>query len=127
MESRSLGKLIRCEGEVPQELSDKARTHVPRVEVQSPVKKGEAVTVRIFVTEHPNRPDHHIEFLDVYYEEDGRQFNPIHVAHVRLTPEIVEPYVEIRIRPRASGWLHVVAYCNMHGLWEAVRRIEVRD
>ncbi len=127
MKYRSLGRLIGCEGEIPQELNEKAKTHVPRVDIESPVKKGESASIRIILTEHPSRTDHHIEFLDVYYEEDGRPFNPIRVAHVRLTPEIAEPYVEIRIRPRVSGWLHVVAYCNMHGLWEAVRRVEVKD
>jgi len=112
--------------EVPPELQDKARTHVPKVDVQpDKVRKGESALVKIDLSAHPDRQDHAITLIELYYEEEGRNLNPVHVAHIVLEPEVVERVVELRLRPRASGWLHVVAYCNQHGLWHAVKRIEV--
>ena len=115
------------QGELKPEDAAKAKTHIPRIEAPDSVKRGEPVVVKIHVDSHPNRPEHYIRFIDVYFEEDGRAFNPVHLAHVELAPEMTEPYVELRFRPKLSGTLHVVVYCTTHGLWESMKRIEVRD
>ncbi|NPA23018.1 MAG: desulfoferrodoxin [Crenarchaeota archaeon] len=121
----SIRNLIYGEGNLPESVREKARTHMPIVECPEKVKEGESVRVRIRIEGHPSKPDHYISCIDIYFSEDDRPFNPIKLAHVELYPELTDTSIEISIRPRRSGTLHVVAYCTSHGLWETTRRIVV--
>ncbi|NPA70657.1 MAG: desulfoferrodoxin [Crenarchaeota archaeon] len=121
----SIRNYIYGEGNLPDNVREKARTHLPLLECPDKVKEGEILRLRIRVEGHPNRIDHYISSIDVYFSEDDRPFNPVKIAHIELMPEYAEPIIELGLRLRKSGTIHVVAYCTTHGLWESARRIVV--
>jgi superoxide reductase len=54
--------------------------HTPKIEVPDKVKPGEAIRVKVTVGPHPNTMEHSIRWIQVYFVEEGRAFNPINVA-----------------------------------------------
>jgi superoxide reductase len=49
------------------------------------------------------------------------------VASLELEPVYAEPEAIFTIKLNKSGTLHVLGYCNLHGLWETDVRIEVEE
>ncbi|NPB00373.1 MAG: desulfoferrodoxin [Crenarchaeota archaeon] len=121
----SIRNYIYGEENLPDSVKEKARTHIPVVECPEKVKEGEILRLRIRIDGHPNRVDHYIASFDIYFSEDDRSFNPIKIAHVELSPEYAEPIIELSLRLRRSGTIHVVSYCTTHGLWETSKRVIV--
>ncbi len=107
------------------EAISKVETHTPKINAPDKVKAGEPFTVEISVGPHPNTVQHSIRYIEVFFKEDGRVFNPITIAKIELTPEYAEPNVTLTLKLRKSGILYAVEYCNLHGLWEARKKIEV--
>jgi len=56
-------------GNIPEDVKDKASTHMPNIECPDVVKRGEKFKVRIFIKDHPNRIDHYISHIDIYFTE----------------------------------------------------------
>jgi superoxide reductase len=119
------GELIYTRESAAGPASGKAESHTPRVEAPSKARKGEPFRVTVRVGPHPNTPEHSIRRIEVWFSEDGRAFNPVRIASVELEPGYAEPEVAITVRLEKSGMLHVLAYCNLHGVWEADHRVEV--
>ena len=107
------------------EALSKVETHTPRIEAPEKVKAGEPFKIRVSVGPHPNTLEHSIRWIEVYYEEEGRAFNPYMIARFATEPGITEPILEITVKLSKSGKIHVLAYCNLHGLWEGTREIRV--
>lgn len=108
------------------EAVNKVETHTPKIEVPSIIEKDKPFTISIFVGPHPNTLEHSIRYIEVYFYEEGRKFNPISLARVHLTPTYVEPDIKLTLKLKKSGILYVVEYCNLHGLWEAREHIKVK-
>ncbi len=104
---------------------EKAKNHKPIIECPDSVKAGEEFDVRIYVSGHPSRVDHYIEYLDVYFYEDGRDFNPVKILRAEFSPEYVGSEVKFKLKLEKSGTILALIYCNKHGLWESGKRIEV--
>ena len=68
---------------------------------------------------------HSIRWIEVYFYEEGRGFNPIHLATITLTPEYAEPDVTLRLRLSKGGTIYALQYCNLHGVWEGRKEIKV--
>ncbi|MCX8172887.1 MAG: class II SORL domain-containing protein [Archaeoglobaceae archaeon] len=102
----------------------KRENHVPRIEAPKEVKAGETFSARIYIQGHPNTVQHSFRWIEVYFYETGRDFNPIFVARAELTPEIAEQEATFRLKINKGGILHALAYCNLHGVWE--NRAEIR-
>jgi len=124
-EKRKLGDLIQTKESATGEALSKAEVHVPTIEAPDSVKANESFPIRVTVGPHPNLVEHSIRRIDVYYYEQGRAFNPILVSTHDLTPVYSEPDVRVNLKLSKSGGLHVVEYCNIHGLWEARKEIRV--
>ena len=123
--ARSLGELIYAPNRASGEAISKVESHTPRIEAPDKVRAGEEFEVRVTVGPHPNTVQHSIRFIELYFEEEGRGFNPIHIATVRLEPEYAEPKLTFTLRLKKSGVLYAVEYCSLHGLWEARKEIRV--
>ncbi|MEM4691029.1 MAG: class II SORL domain-containing protein, partial [Desulfurococcaceae archaeon] len=89
------------------------------------VKKNEVFKVKVSVGPHPNTIEHSIRWIELYFEEEGRSFNPILIARFDFTPIYSEPTVEVYIKLNKSGRLIALEYCNLHGLWEAYKEVKV--
>lgn len=107
------------------EAISKVETHTPKIEAPDSVKAGESFNVKISVGPHPNTVPHSIRYIEVFFYEEGRSFNPITLAKVHLTPEYADPNITLTLKLKKSGVLYAVEYCNLHGLWEARKEVKV--
>ncbi|MCE4609937.1 MAG: class II SORL domain-containing protein [Desulfurococcales archaeon] len=120
-----LGDLIYKPEKVEGEAAGKKETHTPKIRAPSKVKAGEPFTVEVEVGPHPNQAVHSIRYVQLFFKEEGRAFNPIHLATAILEPEYAEPKITFTVKVKKSGTLYALGYCNLHGLWESSAKIEV--
>jgi len=102
--------------------------HVPAIMAPEGVETGKEFEVSINVGDkvpHPNTNEHHIKWIHVFLEVDGRQFNPVHIATFDLVPTFAEPKVKFKIKLEKSANMIAQIYCNLHGVWENSIRINV--
>jgi superoxide reductase len=117
----------------------KAEKHVPAIECPDRVGAGEMFDVTVSLgkaTDHPNTTEHHIRYIRVFFKPDDEKFiynvgnfecaahgesaaganeGPVHTHHgTRLQMTINKP-----------GTVHAVALCNIHGLWESKKHVDV--
>ncbi|AIF69087.1 hypothetical protein PAP_03335 [Palaeococcus pacificus DY20341] len=100
----------------------KKESHAPKIEIE---KKEDYYKIKVSVGPHPNTPEHSIRWIEVYFYEEGRAFNPIILSRVHFEPGYVEPEIKLKIKLQKSGIIYAVAYCNLHGLWENRKEIKV--
>lgn len=123
---KKLGELIyTAEGSYDTAVLSKAEYHLPKIVIPEQIKVGETFKVKITVGPHPNTTEHHIKRIELYFNEEGRVFNPILLAYVDLTPIYSQPEVEFTIKLSKSGSLHAVEYCTLHGLWETTKEVKL--
>ena len=117
----------------------KAEKHAPAIECEDNVAAGESLVVTTQVGKeiaHPNTTGHHIRWINLYYKpaEEGStyhigayEFN----AHGESSagddegPVLTDPCVVTSFKPKKSGTLYALSYCNIHGLWESSKDISV--
>lgn len=101
--------------------------HVPVIEAPDSVNKGEWFDVSVVVgkeVEHPNTLEHHIEGISLFYKEGGQK--PVYkLAEFTSFAVHTDSRVSLRIRVENSGSLYVISSCNLHGLWESEKKIDV--
>ncbi|RLG76857.1 MAG: desulfoferrodoxin [Thermoprotei archaeon] len=122
---KTLGELIYTPEKASGEAISKVESHTPKIEAPDKVKAGEPFEVRIKVGPHPNTVQHSIRWIEVYFYEEGRGFNPVHLATITFTPEYAEPDVTLRLRLSKGGTIYALQYCNLHGMWEGRKEIKV--
>jgi len=117
--------MIYSRDRVPQKYAPKAESHIPKIDAPDKVKAGEDFTLRIAVGPHPNTVEHSIRWIDVFLYEEGREFNPIHIARISLEAGYTLPEIVLKMRIQKKSVVYAVSYCNLHGLWEARKEIDV--
>ena len=122
---KRFGELIYTPEIASKEVISKAETHTPKIEAPFKVKANEPFTVKIKVGPHPNTVQHSIRYIEVYFYEKERAYNPIRLATISLSPEYTEPDITLTIKLKKSGVLYAIEYCNLHGLWENRKEIKV--
>jgi superoxide reductase len=126
-------------GDAIQSADWKNEKHVPAIEAPDTVKAGEPFTVTVSVGKeipHPNTTAHHIAWIDVYFKPDGDKF--LHqVAHFDFTghgasakgpdtgPVYTNPSATFSLTVDGPGTLVAVESCNIHGLWEGSKAVEL--
>jgi len=120
-----LGSLIYTPQRASGEAVSKVESHTPRIQAPDKVSKNTVFKVRVEVGPHPNTVEHSIRWVELYFKEEGRAFNPILLGRFVFEPVYAEPAVEVSLKLGKSGRLIAVAYCNLHGLWESSKDIEV--
>ncbi len=120
-------------------LSDKFQTadwksekHVPVIEVPETVKKGELFEVKVSVGKevaHPNKTEHHIRWIDLYFLPEGGKF-PYQIGKAEFCahgasaegPDTSTVYTNhsavFSFKTDQPGTILASSYCNIHGLWE---------
>jgi len=103
-------------------LSELEQKHLPVISAPEKVKRDKTFLVTVEVGKykaHPNEPGHFFEWLELY---SGDTF----LFRVTLSGSLTHPKVTIPVKlTHAHGPLKAWAKCNLHGLWEGVRDIEV--
>jgi superoxide reductase len=125
--------------ELYQSADWKKEKHVPVIESADKVKKGDAVQISVSVGKeiaHPNTTAHHIRWIEVYFHPDGAKF-PLQIARFDFTAHgesaegpdtstvYANPHAGCSFKTEKAGTLLASSYCNIHGLWESSKRLEV--
>lgn len=125
-------------GDLIQRDDWKNEKHVPMIELEGDVKKGEKVRVHLCVGSeipHPNTTEHYISWIKLFYKPDGEKY-AIHLgtydfaAHAESVKGAnegsakCEPCVYTVVSLEEPGELVAVSYCNIHGLWENSLRVD---
>lgn len=121
------GKLIYTPEKASGEAVSKVESHTPKIDAPDTVKADQPFEVAIKVGPHPNKVEHSIRRIELYFYEEGRGFNPIFLASVNLTPIYTEPNIRLTLKLKKSGVIYAIEYCNLHGLWEGRKEIKVTD
>jgi len=124
---KSFGELIYSPDKASGEAITKVESHTPKIEAPDKVKAGEEFTIRVTVGPHPNKTEHSIRWVEIYFYEEGRAFNPIMLARAFFAPGYVEPEITIKAKLSKSGVIYAIAYCNLHGLWESRKEVKVEE
>jgi superoxide reductase len=118
----------------------KKEKHVPVIDAPDSVKKGEVLKITVTVGKeiaHPNTTAHHIRFAALYFLPDGEKF-PYQVGRSEFAAHgesaqgadtstvYSNPEALFVMKTDKSGALLSTSYCNIHGLWQDSRRIEVK-
>lgn len=117
----------------------KKEKHVPVIECPDKVNADEVFQVKVTLGKevaHPNKTEHHIRWITLYYHDEGGKF-VYQVARVEFSahgestqgpdtgPVYTHHEATATMKAAKSGVLHAVAYCNIHGLWESTKQLQV--
>jgi superoxide reductase len=117
----------------------KKEKHVPVIECPGTISAGDVLEVKVSIGKeipHPNSTGHHIRWIQIFFqskEEKGvyqvGQFEfTAHGEYVDGTgkgPVYTQPVVTLSMQLAASGILHVISLCNIHGLWKNMKAVDV--
>ena len=121
------GKLIYTPEKASGEAVTKVESHTPKIEAPDTVKADQLFEVTVKVGPHPNKIEHSIRRIELYFYEEGRVFNSIFLASVNLAPIYSEPHIKLMLKLKKSGTLYAIEYCNLHGLWEGRKEIKITE
>ena len=126
-------------GEKIQTADWKSEKHVPVIECADKVKANELFTVKVSVGKdiaHPNTTAHHIRWISLYFHAHGEKFN-YEVGHFEFNahgesvdgPDKGAVYtqheVTASLKISKPGTLHALSFCNIHGLWEYSKEVQL--
>lgn len=117
----------------------KNEKHVPVIDAPSKAKKGEFTKITVSVGKeiaHPNTTEHHIRWIEVYFLPKGEKF-PYQIGKFEFTAHgestegpntstvFTHPEAALNFKTDKPGEILASSYCNIHGLWQSAKNIEV--
>jgi superoxide reductase len=117
----------------------KQEKHVPAIESPDKVKKGEFFKITVSIGKeipHPNTTEHHISWAEVYFLADGEKF-PYQIGKFEFSAHgastqgpntstiYTHPAIVATLKTEKPGVILASSYCNIHGLWQSTKKIEV--
>ena len=126
--------------EMYQSADWKKEKHVPVIDAPSEVAKGEVFEVTLTIGKevaHPNKTEHHIRWIDVFFHPEGGEF-PVHIGRADFCahgasadgPDTSTIYthhaVTFCFKTDVPGTIYAASYCNIHGLWQNAKPIKVK-
>ena len=125
--------------ELVQAADWKTEKHVPVIECPDRVASGEMFDVKISLGKevaHPNTTEHHIRWIHLFFKPDGGKFAH-QLGHFAFTahgesvdgpntgPVYTNHTVVASMKVTKPGELIATSLCNIHGLWEYSKRLEL--
>ena len=101
--------------------------HVPVIEAPASVKAGEAFNVNVTIGKtvpHPNTVAHHIEWIQLYAQEDGSKY-VVELAKLDLGATYASPSLTVPVMLKKNSTLYALGYCNLHGVWDYSAKVTV--
>lgn len=117
----------------------KQEKHVPVIEAPDKIKKAEPFTITVSVGKqipHPNKAEHNIRWIAVYFHPEGEKF-PYQIGRFEFCAHgasgqgpdtstvYTEPSAGVRFKTDKPGTILASSYCNIHGLWQNSRQLDV--
>jgi superoxide reductase len=106
----------------PDNMTDIEKKHWPRIECPDTVEANKPfdVTVNIGVgIDHPSELAHFIEWISLAREE-------LEICREFMEPKVSHPRVTFRVALDKSTTLVARESCNLHGIWENKKKINVK-
>ena len=103
---------------------DLEKKHLPIIDAPNKIGQNETFEVNIHIggidgIEHPNEPGHFIEWVELY---SGDTF----LGKCYYNGGTSYPIAKFRVKlSHAHGPLKAWGKCNLHGLWESTKKIEI--
>jgi superoxide reductase len=118
----------------------KREKHIPLIEAPDSVKKGEFFKIEVTIGKeiaHPNKTEHHIRWIDVYFLPQGEKFlyqvgKVEFSAHGASTqgPDTSSVYTHhaasLSFKTDKPGTIFASSFCNIHGLWQNSKELDVK-
>ena len=126
-------------GELFQTADWKTEKHVPVIECPDQVKSGEPFSLKVTLGKeiaHPNTTEHHISWISVYFQPEGEKFT-YQVGHFEFCAHgestkganqgsvYTNHEVSVSLKVGKPGVFYATALCNIHGLWQSERELNV--
>lgn len=117
----------------------KKEKHIPVIDSPDNVKKGDTLKVTLVVGKeipHPNKTEHHISWITLFFLPKGEKF-PYQVGRFDFAAHgssiqgpdtstvYTQPECTVNLKTDKPGTLLASSYCNIHGLWQSSKDIEV--
>jgi superoxide reductase len=117
----------------------KKEKHVPVIDSPDKAEKGELIKATFAVGKeiaHPNTTEHHIRWIAAFFLPDGEKF-PIQIARFEfdahgesiggpnMSTVYTHPEVTSSFKTDKPGTILASSYCNIHGLWQGSKRLEI--
>jgi len=127
-------------GELIQEADWKTEKHVPVIECADAIKSGEPFEIKVSIGKeiaHPNTTEHHIDWIALFFIAEGEKF-PCQVARFEMGahgssaqgPNTSTVYTHHAVaswmKTEKAGTLIAVSMCNIHGLWQSSKEINLK-
>lgn len=118
----------------------KKEKHAPVIDAPDSAKKGELFRITLTVGKeiaHPNTTAHHISRIAVYFLPDGEKF-PYQIGGFdfashgasALGPDTstvyTHPEISCAFKSDKPGTILASSCCNIHGLWQNSRKVDVK-
>ena len=118
----------------------KTEKHVPVIEAEGVINKGELAKIAVTVGKeiaHPNTTEHHIAWITLYFLPKGEKF-PYQIGKYDFTAHgasiqgpntstiFTSPIVTASLKTDKAGTIIAVAYCNIHGLWGNEKELDIK-
>ena len=118
----------------------KKEKHVPVIDAPASARKGEFFKVTATVGKdipHPNTTAHHIRWIAVFFSPDGEKF-PYQIGRAEFTSHgesalgpdtstvFTHSEVTLTMKTDKPGTILASSYCNIHGLWQDSKKIEIK-
>jgi superoxide reductase len=126
-------------GELYQTADWKKEKHVPVIDCPAEVKADEVFNVKVSIgaeVAHPNTTEHHIRWIRLYFRAQGDK-SAFEVGTYEFTahgesvtgpdtgPVYTHHAATAALKIKKSGTLHATSFCNIHGLWENSKEVNV--
>ncbi len=112
-------------GKKVEDMSELEKKHAPVITAPDRVKAGEPFEVKVetgVYVKHPNEYGHYFSWIEIWLDETF-------VARFDLQPVVSTPSVSLKITAPHSHEgkrkIKALAFCNLHGVWENVKEVEV--
>lgn len=117
----------------------KKEKHVPVIDAPDKGNKGEWIKIVLTVGKeiaHPNTTEHHIRWITAFFLPDGEKF-PYQIARCEFTAHgesaagpnmstvYAHPEVTVTIKTDKPGTILASSYCNIHGLWQSSKKLDI--
>jgi len=117
----------------------KTEKHIPVIEVPDRIVKGEHFNVKATVGKeihHPNTTEHHISWIEIYFQPAGEKF-PYQIGKFEFVAHgesvngpdtstiYTNPEITLSFKTEKPGTIYATSYCNIHGLWQNSKEIEL--
>lgn len=127
-------------GDLTQTADWKSEKHVPVIECDDQVTKGQMFDVKVSLGKevaHPNTTDHHIKWIQLFFKPEGDKFT-YQVGHYEFSahgesaegpdegPVHAQHAVVTSMKVTSPGELISLSLCNIHGLWEFSKKIGLK-